>query len=148
MPDIPSTKTIIGNLEVCGLPELGISSLQVRVDTGAKTSSIHVDNLKSYKQDGKPWVSFDIHPDLYDVEQTIHCTARIHDVRKIKSSNGESEKRHVIKTQLQLGEQSWPIELTLSDRSDMSYMMLLGREGMSDKVLVDPSQTFLLSDNS
>lgn len=137
-------KIIIGNLEICHLPDLGISDLQVRIDTGAKTSSLHVDNLKRVKVGGRPYVEFDLHPDVYNLDQTVHCKAPMHDSRRIKSSNGEVEQRCVIQTTLQLGDHQWPIELTLSNRQDMTYLMLLGREGMGDRVLVDPAQSFLL----
>lgn len=137
-------KLIIGSLENCTLPEMGIEQLQVRVDTGAKTSSMHVDNLEKFTRSGKTWLRFDIHPDVYDVAKVITCESALHDIRTIKSSNAQSEERYVIKTLLQLGSESWPIEITLTNRADMSYLMLLGREGMNDKVLVDPSKRFLL----
>jgi hypothetical protein len=140
-----SQRPIIGSLETCNLPDLGISNLQIRVDTGAQTSSLHVDNIKGMKKNGKPWVQFDIHPDIYDVNSIVTCCTPICDIRRIKSSNGEAQERYVIKTPIELGDMSWPIEITLTDRSDMSYLMLFGREGMSDRILVDPSQTFLLS---
>ena len=140
-----SQKPIIGSLETCNLPDLGISNLQIRVDTGAQSSSLHVDNIKGLKKNGKPWVQFDIHPDIYDVNSIVTCCTPICDIRRIKSSNGEAQERYVIKTPIELGDMSWPIEITLTDRSDMSYLMLFGREGMSDRILVDPSQTFLLS---
>ncbi|GLP96294.1 ATP-dependent zinc protease family protein [Paraferrimonas sedimenticola] len=140
-------KMIIGNLEMCQLPDLGISDLQVRIDTGAKTSSLHVDNLKRIKKNGRPWVKFDLHPDIHSVDELVACEAPLHDIRRVKSSNGVSQERYVIKSTLNLGGQSWPIEITLTDRSDMSYLMLLGREGMAKRVLVDPSQTFLLSED-
>lgn len=141
-------KMVIGNLENCNLPDLGIFDLQVRIDTGAKTSSLHVDNLSRYKKAGKPWVRFIIHSSIHNVEDIVECTSPLHDVRRIKSSNGSSEERYVIKTTVHLGNKSWPIEITLTDRSDMSYLMLLGREAMKDKVLVDPSATFLLNDDN
>lgn len=141
-------KIVIGSLENCDLPDLGIFDLQVRVDTGAKTSSLHVDNLSRYKKAGKPWVKFAIHSNIHNVEDIVECTSPLHDVRRIKSSNGSSEERYVIKTAVHLGNKSWPIEITLTDRSDMSYLMLLGREAMKDKVLVDPSATFLLNDDN
>lgn len=141
-------KMIVGSLEVCDLPEVGIFDLQVRVDTGAKTSSLHVDNLEKYKVKGKPWVRFDIHPDIHSVDKIIKCESPIFDVRTVKSSNGVGQERYVIKTLLKLGEESWPIQITLADRSDMSNLMLLGREGMKDRVLVDPSQTFILSNET
>ncbi|WNO09999.1 ATP-dependent zinc protease [Teredinibacter sp. KSP-S5-2] len=138
-------KLTVGCLEMCSLPDIGIHNLEVRVDTGAKTSSLHVDHVKKYSKKGKPWIRFDIHPDAYNVEDVIKCESALFDVRSVKSSNGVSEERYVIKTLLQLGDKSWPIEITLTDRSDMSYLMLLGRQGMAGKVLVDPSQTFLLT---
>ncbi|CAM4070368.1 ATP-dependent zinc protease [Shewanella aquimarina] len=138
-------KIIIGNLEACDLPDLGIKDLHVRIDTGAKTSALHVDNLKRIKVGRRPYVAFDLHPDVYDLEQIVHCKAPVHDSRRIKSSNGEVEQRCVIETTLKLGEHEWPIELTLSNRQDMTYLMLLGREAMGDRVLVDPSESFLIN---
>ena len=137
-------KLIVGCLEVCDLAELGILQLEVRVDTGAKTSSLHVDNLKHSTTKGKPWIQFDIHPDIYHVEDVVQCKAPVHDIRQIKSSNGEIQQRYVIKTPIKLGGQIWPIEITLTDRSDMKYLMLLGREGMGSRILVDPSESFLI----
>ncbi len=147
-PQPCESKIIIGSLETCNLPQLGISNLQIRVDTGAKTSSLHVDNITGYKKSGKPWVKFDLHPDIYNVNSVVTCDTPICDIRRIKSSNGDAQERYVIKTPIQLGAMSWPIEITLTDRSDMSYLMLFGREGMGDRVLVDPSQTFMLNDAS
>ncbi|GDY26943.1 ribosomal protein S6 modification protein [Agarivorans sp. Toyoura001] len=138
-------KLIIGNLETGHLPDLGISDLQVRVDTGAKTSALHVDNLERTKVNGKPHISFDLHPDIYNLDQVSRCSASVFDTRKIKSSNGDVEQRYVIQTRFQLGEHVWPIEITLSNRKDMTYLMLLGREGMGDNVLVDPSKSFLVN---
>jgi hypothetical protein len=136
-------KIIIGRLESIAIPELGIEDLQVRVDTGAKTSSLHVDNIKKSIVDGVHNVTFDIHPDSHNVERIVTCTAPISDIRKIKSSNGTSEQRYVISTIVELGSESWPIEITLTDRSDMSYLMLFGREAIGTKFLVDPSKVFL-----
>ncbi len=142
---IETQKLIVGSLETCDLPELGIFGLEIRVDTGAKTSSLHVDNLSKFQKDGRPWLKFDIHPDAYQTKKVITCETILHDLRRVKSSNGESEQRYVIQTTLNLGSDQWPIQITLTDRSDMSYLMLLGREGMGDRLLVDPSTTFLLS---
>lgn len=140
-----TNKMIIGNIENCDLPELGIFNLQARVDTGAKTSSLHVDNLSRYQQSGKPWVKFDIHPNIHNVDEVVECSSPLEDIRRIKSSNGVSEERYVINTTFRLGDISWPIEITLTNRSDMSYLMLFGRQGMADKVLIDPSSTFLVT---
>jgi len=136
-------KKIIGRLESIGLPELGIENLEVRVDTGAKTSSLHVDNIIKTINDGVHQVMFDIHPDSHNVEHIVSCTAPISDMRNVKSSNGTSEQRYVIETTIVLGGESWAIEITLTDRSDMSYLMLFGREAIGEKFLVDPSKVFL-----
>jgi hypothetical protein len=139
-------KLIIGALETCSLPELAINDLQIRVDTGAKTSSLHVDDIEKERKDGKLGASFNIHPDIYDVHKIVRCWAPIVDVRQIKSSNGSSEQRLVIKTLFKLGDVEKEIEVTLTDRSGMSYLMLLGRQGMGTDFLVDPSESFLVSD--
>lgn len=141
-------RLIIGNLELCNLPDLGIFDLEVRVDTGAKTSSLHVDKIRRFRKSGKLLVEFDLHPDIYNLEQTVKCVAPVVDSRKIKSSNGSSEQRLVIQTTFQIGGQTWPIEITLTNRQEMSYLMLLGREGMGNRVYVDPSRAFTLLDES
>jgi hypothetical protein len=139
-----TNKITIGNLENFDLPELGIFGIQVRIDTGAKTSSLHVDNLLRFTNAGKPWVKYDIHPNIHNVDDIIHCQSPIKDIRKVKSSNGDSEERYLIRTLVKIGVAEWPIEITLTNRQDMSNLMLFGREGMGDKVLIDPSSTFLL----
>ena len=136
-------KIIIGRLESISLPELGIDNLEVRVDTGAKTSSLHVDNIKKSVVEGVHQVTFDIHPDAHNVDRIVTCTAPISDLRKVKSSNGTSEERYVIETTIVLGSESWAIEITLTDRSDMSYLMLFGREAIGTRFLIDPSKVFL-----
>ena len=141
-------KVIIGSIEVCDLPDIGISNLRVRVDTGAKTSSLHVDNVEKFIKNGKPWVRFGIHPDAYDIAKVTRCESALHDIRSIKSSNGVSEERYTINTQICFGDQFWMIEITLTDRSDMNYLMLLGRQGMGNRVLVDPSKAFLLTNQA
>jgi hypothetical protein len=138
-----NNKIIIGRLESIDLPQLGIEDLQVRVDTGAKTSSLHVDNIKKSIVDGMHQVTFDIHPDAHSVDRIVTCSAPISDIRKVKSSNGTSEQRYVINTAIVLGSESWAIEITLTDRSDMSYLMLFGREAIGERFLVDPSKVFL-----
>ncbi|PIE37556.1 MAG: ATP-dependent zinc protease [Gammaproteobacteria bacterium] len=140
-------KLLVGNIEICSLPELGVLDINTRIDTGAKTSSLHVDNIQREKRRGKPWLTFDIHPDIYNVEDILSCEAPVFDVRSIKSSNGVSEERYVIKTTLEMNKVRWEIEITLADRSNMSCLMLLGRQGMGDRLLVDPSRAFLLGNN-
>lgn len=142
-----NNRTIIGHAENIDLPKLAINQLTVRVDTGAQTSSLHVDNIQRVSIGNKPAVSFDIHPEIHDVQKTVRCTALLHDIRKVKSSNGASEQRYVIKTPATLGALTWDIEITLTDRSDMTYLMLLGRQALSDHFYVDAANAFVASHN-
>ncbi len=141
-----TNKKIIGRLESVSLPDLGISSIQVKVDTGAKTSSLHVDNIEKLSIKGKPHVKFDIHPDIHNVNKIVSCTAAINDIRNVKSSNGTAETRYVIKTPLTLGADTWLVDITLTNRSDMSYLMLFGCEAIGNRFLVDPSEVFCISE--
>ena len=137
-------KIIVGALEICDLPKLEISRLHIRVDTGAKTSSLHVDNIEEFTKNGEAWVKFDIHPNIYEVEKIVRRSAKVIATRVIKSSSGERQLRYLIKTQIVLNKKAWNINLTLSDRSSMTYLMLLGRQAMGNHLLVDPSAQYLL----
>lgn len=137
-------KMMVGSLEECDLPELHIFSLNMRVDTGAKTSSLHVDNIQLEEREGDDWVSFDIHPDIHNVTRHVRRAAKVKETRLIKSSNAEKEKRYVIETTICMGSRNWPIEVTLTDRSNMTYLMLLGREAMMGRLIVDPEQEYVL----
>ena len=139
-------KMRVGSLETCDLPELGIEKLQMRIDTGAATSSLHVDNIEEFRKNGKRWVSFDFHPDAHDVDRVIRKTARVTGRRSVKNSSADTEKRVVISTTIRMGGQEWSIQLNLTDRSGMTYLMLLGREAMAGRLIVDPEFDYLLED--
>ncbi|MFD2167632.1 ATP-dependent zinc protease [Thalassotalea euphylliae] len=141
-------RIIIGRLENVDLPELAISQLTARVDTGAQTSSLHVDNIERISIGGKPGVAFDIHPEIHNVDKAVRCKALLHDVRKVKSSNGMSEQRYVIKTPAVMGASEWDIEITLSDRSDMTYLMLIGRQALGERFYVDAANAFVASEQN
>jgi ribosomal protein S6--L-glutamate ligase len=141
-----SKKVIIGKEEWCSLPELGLPAIKARVDSGAKTSSLHAFNIHPFEEDGKKYVHFDIHP-VQDNRKLIQsCRGLVVDQRHIKSSSGEKEKRHVIRTPIILGDETWDIEITLTNRDSMGYRMLLGREAMKERVLIDPDSSFCLGD--
>lgn len=140
-------KQTVGALEICDLPDLSISKLNVRVDTGATTSSLHVDNIDEFELDGDTWVSFDIHPDIHNVSEIVRTQAKVEAMRNVKSSTATLEKRYVISTQIVMAGMQWTIQLTLTDRSEMSYLMLLGREAMSGRLVVDPEHEYLLNND-
>ena len=137
-------KILIGALEICDLPELKIKNLHVRVDTGAATSSLHVDNIETFNKEGQKWVSFDISPDIHNVKRKVRTTLPVENKTRVKSSSANSEKRIVITTTILLGGREWPIRLNLTDRSEMTYLMLLGREAMQGKLMVDPELEYVL----
>ena len=134
-----NTKTTIGNQEWCAFPKLGIPAIKARIDSGAKTSSLHAFNIRGFDRDGEDWVSFDIHPIQNNRKVVINCEAKSFDKRMVKSSSGVAETRHVIKVPIKLGDNTWDVELTLANRDSMGLRMLLGREAMQNRVLVDPS---------
>lgn len=142
---LSNKKIILGALEKCDLPDIGIFNLVMRVDTGAATSSLHVENVEEFEKDGEQYINFDIHPDVYDVERITRHSSKVEAIRRVKSSTATRERRFLITTTLVIGENAWPIHITLTDRSEMTYNMLLGREAMQDKILVDPSKEFIFS---
>lgn len=139
-------KIIIGSEEWCAFPDLGISAIKARVDSGAKTSSLHAFNIQKFRRDGDSWVSFEVHPLQNNRRVVIRCEKPIVDKRVVKSSSGISETRYVISTTIKAGDEAWEIELTLANRDSMGYRMLLGREAMSGRMLVDPSLSFCLGE--
>lgn len=141
-------KKVIGNQEWCAFPELNIPAIKARVDSGAKTSSIHAFNIQAFVKDDLNWVSFEVHPLQRNDEILIRCECLSIDRRNVKSSSGTSEKRYVINTPISLGDQVWDIELTLTDRDAMGYRMLLGREAMNGRLIIDPSMQCLLGKTS
>lgn len=140
-----NTKMIAGCEEWCAFPGLGIPAIKARIDSGAKTSSIHAFNIQPFRKDGKSWVSFEVHPLQNNRKTVIRCERPILDKRGVKSSSGIAETRYVIGTTIQVGSDSWDIELTLANRDSMGYRMLLGREAMSGRMLVDPAVSFALN---
>lgn len=140
---IQTDKIIVGSEEWCYLPQLGIPAVKARVDSGARTSSLHAFNIRPFTRGGQRWVSFEVHPLQKNRRTIIRCEAEVIDRRVVKSSSGIGEKRYVVSTELQLNGQSWPVELTLSNRDSMGYRMLLGRQAMNTRILVDPASSFL-----
>jgi len=132
-------RIVVGSEEWCGLPGLGIPAIKARVDSGARTSSLHAFNIRGFKREGVSWVSYELHPIQHNRRVIVRCESPVVDRRVVKSSTGVGEKRYVIRTLLELSGQSWEIEITLANRDSMGYRMLLGRGAMVDRILVDPS---------
>lgn len=141
-------KTIIGWREWASLPEFGAHEVNAKIDTGAKTSAIHAFRIVEKKIDGVMHVEFYLHPLQRRRHPEIFCRAPIADRRLVRSSNGQEQLRPVIRTRLRLGVRSWLIDLTLTNRDAMGFRMLIGRDALRRRFLVDPGASYLLGRGS
>lgn len=125
------------------LPDLAPDdSIKAKIDTGARTSAIHAWDIERFDRDGEPWVRFWLHPRQRDDGHVVSAEARLVEEREVRSSNGDVESRCVVTTTLELGDESWPIELTLTKRDQMGFRMLLGRTAMAGRLTVDPGVSY------
>ena len=136
---------LIGWREWVALPELQIDRIKVKVDTGARTSALHAFKLHSFLKDGVEWVTFGLHPLQDNTQLEVECTAKVKEHRVVRDSGGHEETRVVIETNVAVDGEEWPIELTLTDRENMGFRMLLGRNAIRGRFYVDPTAAFLLS---
>lgn len=134
----------IGWREWASLPELGITGVKVKVDTGARTSALHAFYTEQFERDGVPWVRFGVHPIQHDRDTAVHCEARIIDVRQVTDSGGHREQRPVIRTAVAVGEHRFDAEFTLTNRDTMRFRVLLGRTALRRRFLVSPGESFIL----
>lgn len=143
MPDPAREKLIIGWREYVGLPDLGVDRIKVKVDTGARSSAIHAFNLQIFRDGGEPQVRFEIHPIQRKSQPSIECRAPLTDQRWIRNSTGQETLRPVILTPITLMDQRFDIELTLVNRDPMGFRMLLGRQALRGRFLIDPRHSYL-----
>ncbi len=132
----------IGWREWVSLPQLGISKIKAKVDTGARTSALHAFSLQPYQEGNQNKIRFDIHPVQNDMSVVTTCTADVIDKRWVTDSGGHKEERYVICTPITLGEETWDIEITLTERDTMLFRMLLGRSAIRKRYKVDPARSF------
>lgn len=142
--DKPS-KLTVGWREWVALPDLGVPRIKVKVDTGARSSALHAFDLERVRVAGAEGVRFVIHPYQRDTSRTVVAEAALIDERLVRNSGGGEELRPVIATGLELGGMRWPIELTLTRRDVMGFRMLLGRQALRTRALIDPGRSFVAS---
>lgn len=134
---------IIGWREWVELPQLNLSKIKAKVDTGARTSALHAFALRPYTENGQDKIRFDIHPFQKDNKAVITCKANIIDQRLVTDSGGHREKRFVILTDIIIFGMRYPIEITLTERENMLFRMLLGRSAIRKRFLVNSGRSFL-----
>ncbi|KAA5541110.1 ATP-dependent zinc protease [Roseiconus nitratireducens] len=139
---LPQPLPVVGWREWVSLPDLGISHIKAKVDTGAKSSSLHAINPENFRRGGTDFVRFEVHPHQRSDEKRIMCEAPLYDIRMVRSSSGEATERFVIQTSVRWRNETWLVEVTLADRTEMGFRMLLGREALRRRVLVDSSRSF------
>lgn len=133
---------VIGWREWVRLPELCPTTIKAKVDTGARSSSLHAFDVKAFERDGKLFVRFKIHPFQRSSEGIVEAQAEVLEFRTVRSSSGKATRRPVIVTTLEVRGESWPIELTLANRDAMGFRMLLGREAFRGRMLVDAGRSY------
>ena len=134
---------MVGWREWVALPDLDVAALKAKIDTGATTSALHAFDLTEDPTAGT--VSFGLHPFQRDSRTTIRCVCPLIDRRHVRSSTGHRELRPVIETTLSIGEHEWRVAITLTSRDAMGFRMLLGRQALRRRAMVDPARSFVAS---
>ncbi len=140
-------KDVIGWREWVSLPDLAIDHIKAKVDTGAKTSALHAFYVEPFERDDMAWVRFGVHPLQAPSDLVIDCEAPVKEVRRVTDSGGHAEMRPVIETTMMIRGEKRVIELTLTDRENMMFRMLLGRSALKRRFVVDSGKSFLLGGN-
>ena len=142
--DRPSQRFgVIGWREWVTLPGFAAAPIKAKVDTGARTSALHAFDLKRFDRDGSEWVRFSTQPRQGEEAPTMPGEAKVLDWRFVTSSGGHRSFRPVIVVDVSLLGVVWPVELTLARRDTMGFRMLLGRQAVRHRFLVDPGRSYL-----
>ena len=139
---------VLGWNEWIALPDLNVPRIKCKVDTGARTSALHAFYVEEFEENSVRRVRFGLHPDQAVTRKEIHCTADVIDKRNVTDSGGHTESRFVIQSSIVIGNLTWPIEITLTNRDTMRYRMLLGRAAIEDNFVVDAGASCIMGEPS
>jgi hypothetical protein len=137
-------KKIVGWREWVRLPDLKVKRIKAKLDTGARTSALHAFDVKPFTKYGASYVKFSVHPLQRKAKPEIRCRALVIDRRPVTDTGGRREERPVIRTMLKIGKSRYPIELTLTNRDAMGFRLLIGRQALRRRYLVDPGRSFVI----
>lgn len=136
--------TVIGWHECITLPELGLTDFAVKVDTGAKTTALHADDIETFTREGVKWVRFRS-PDVPGTPART-CEFPVHTKRDITNTSGTPETRLVIRTPMVIAKRKWQIDISLTDRGAMRFPLILGRRALRGRdIVVHPGRSYLVS---
>lgn len=142
-PGAPSERKIAGWREWVALPDFNIKRIKAKLDTGARTSALHVSKITPFTKDGAPYVRFVVHPLQRSHTPSATCVALVVDHRRIMDSGGRAEERYVVRTTLTVGQTQWLVELSLTNRDQLGFRMLIGRQALRRRYMVDPARSFV-----
>lgn len=134
---------VVGWRELLALPALGIVAIRAKIDSGARSSALHVEHAEEFSEGGVPWIRFAVQLGVPGVLEPHFSSCRIIDRRPVTDSGGHTAERVFIVTAIELAGQSWSIEMNLTSRRNMLFPMLLGRTAMAGRILVDPARAFV-----
>jgi hypothetical protein len=136
-------KPVVGWREWLELPDLGVAAVKAKVDTGARSSSLHAYGIERFRRDGRSMVRFAIHPLQRHAHPELVAVAEVIDERMVRNPGGRSELRPVISTRVGLAGITWPVEINLTTRDEMGFRMLLGRQAVRGRFVVDPGRSYI-----
>ena len=117
--------------------------VKAKIDTGAKTSAIHAFDMHCFERDGEKWIGFNLHPVQRRKLPEIACEARMIEDRYVTSSNGQRQLRPVVRVPVIVASRTFDIDLTLTNRDEMGFRMLLGRDALKGKFVIDPARSYV-----
>jgi hypothetical protein len=143
MSRTPHSNTLTGWREWVSLPDAGIDWIKAKIDTGARTSSLHAFHIEEFAREGEEWVRFRVKPWQESQEDTTVVECPVFDRRRVRSSSGHAQQRIDVSLAIRLVDQTIVSEVTLSNRDEMGFRMLIGREALRRGFVVDPARSFL-----